>query len=100
MISSSQYWFITGCILFSINSSTPLESENYQNKYTNKLTKRCNEQIKLGANRCIDAFRNAYDDCYKKLPSLVNYLLCWPMKIDYACNIIDVSVFYLISILF
>lgn len=33
------------------------------------------------------AFSNAFTDCMDKMPSFVNHLVCWPMKVDMICNI-------------
>lgn len=69
------------------------DTKYYQKTYLNKLEKRCNEQLIRGAQNCQNAFQDSYTKCYDKLPSIVNYLLCWPMKIDYVCNIAEVGDF-------
>lgn len=37
--------------------------------------------------KCDKSFAEAYDRCYDKLPTVVNTLLCWPMKIDALCSV-------------
>lgn len=65
------------------------DTEYYQRNYLNKLEKRCNEQLIRGEQNCQNSFQDLYKRCYDKLPHVVNYLLCWPMKIDYVCNIAE-----------
>lgn len=63
------------------------KAEIYQNHYKEKLRKRCELQLEKGENRCKKAFEDAYNDCYEKLPAVIDTLLCWPMKITLICNI-------------
>ncbi|XP_065084574.1 protein sneaky [Ochlerotatus camptorhynchus] len=60
--------------------------EQYRKKYVHKLRKRCETQLERGVGRCKQAFQRVYDKCHEKLPILVNYLLCWPLKIDFMCS--------------
>lgn len=32
-------------------------------------------------------FRKAYDTCYEKVSWVAAWLLCWPMKLTFVCNI-------------
>lgn len=74
-----------------INPNDPKihDTEYYQKKYLNKLENRCNEQLIRGEKNCENSFQDLYRKCYEKLPLVVNHLLCWPMKIDYVCNIAE-----------
>ncbi|EAT46485.1 AAEL002356-PA, partial [Aedes aegypti] len=60
--------------------------EQYREHYVKKLKKRCEAQLSKGITRCEQTFQKVYDDCHEKLPILVNYLLCWPMKLDMMCG--------------
>ncbi|XP_053674561.1 protein sneaky [Anopheles nili] len=59
---------------------------DYQQQYVAKLNERCLAQLETGITRCKAAFERTYDECHDSLPPLVNTLLCWPMKIDFACS--------------
>lgn len=61
----------------------------YRMFYVDKLKRRCDLQLQQGQQKCKMSFLNAYDNCYNKLPTLINTLLCWPMKISYVCNLAD-----------
>ncbi|KFB43946.1 AGAP005349-PA-like protein [Anopheles sinensis] len=63
-----------------------LTASEYQQLYTAKLNERCHAQLQNGVDRCKKAFERTYDECHESLPVLVNTLLCWPMKIDFACS--------------
>lgn len=59
----------------------------YQKMYMEKMERRCRTQIDKGADRCRQAFQEVHDNCYDKLPVVLNTLLCWPLKIGFVCNI-------------
>uniref|UniRef100_A0A182YQ08 Dendritic cell-specific transmembrane protein-like domain-containing protein n=1 Tax=Anopheles stephensi TaxID=30069 RepID=A0A182YQ08_ANOST len=61
-------------------------AEDYQQMYVARLNERCLAQLQTGVDRCKAAFERTYDECSESLPPLVNTLLCWPMKIDFACS--------------
>uniref|UniRef100_A0A182WAL4 Dendritic cell-specific transmembrane protein-like domain-containing protein n=1 Tax=Anopheles minimus TaxID=112268 RepID=A0A182WAL4_9DIPT len=66
---------------------SPIQSAaDYQQMYVAKLNERCLAQLETGVDRCKAAFERTYDECSESLPPLVNTLLCWPMKIDFACS--------------
>uniref|UniRef100_A0A182LUT7 Dendritic cell-specific transmembrane protein-like domain-containing protein n=1 Tax=Anopheles culicifacies TaxID=139723 RepID=A0A182LUT7_9DIPT len=68
-------------------AALPIQSAaDYQQMYVAKLNERCLAQLETGVNRCKAAFERTYDECSESLPPLVNTLLCWPMKIDFACS--------------
>lgn len=60
-------------------------------KYRNKLERRCRAQLQKGAGKCRQAFKETMDSCMESLPYIINHLLCWPLRIDFICdiNIID-----------
>ncbi|XP_055371591.1 protein sneaky [Condylostylus longicornis] len=58
----------------------------YQKMYEEKFRRRCEMQFEKGKNKCIEAFAQMYDKCMEMMPIVVNYLLCWPMKIDLMCH--------------
>lgn len=57
--------------------------------YKTKLKKRCEMQLSRGAEKCQESFSNAYNQCMDKMPSVINLMVCWPMKMDVICNIGD-----------
>lgn len=36
-----------------------------------------------------DMFAGAYDKCYDQVSALLAWLLCWPMKLTFVCNIVQ-----------
>ena len=44
-------------------------------------------QLSRGAEKCQKSFSNAFSECMDKIPSLLNYMVCWPMKVDIICDI-------------
>lgn len=62
----------------------------YQQKYTRKLSERCHKIIQKGINTCRKSFATAYTRCIDNLPSIINYLLCWPMKMEFLCKITQI----------
>lgn len=60
-------------------------------KYKNKLERRCRAQLQKGAAKCRQAFKETMDGCMESLPRIINHILCWPLRIDFICdiNIID-----------
>lgn len=57
--------------------------------YKQKLENRCKSFVESNENMCEKAFRKAFDDCQQKVPSIVNQIICLPLKIDFICNVED-----------
>ena len=36
-----------------------------------------------------DMFGNAYDKCYDAVTWIAAWLLCWPMKLTFVCNLVE-----------
>ena len=47
----------------------------------------CSDVISKGAERCRELFSEAYDKCYNTVSVFVAWLLCWPMKLTFICNL-------------
>lgn len=43
-----------------------------------------------GVNKCEASFQKTFDSCMQEAPSIVNYIVCWPLKIDFICGIENV----------
>ena len=41
----------------------------------------------VGCNR--DMFGDAYDKCYETVTWIIGWLLCWPMKLTFVCNLVQ-----------
>ncbi|XP_068987148.1 protein sneaky [Bombus flavifrons] len=65
------------------------DAEIFEAKYKKKIEARCEEQLSRGAGRCRDMFGNAYDKCYEAVSVFVAWLLCWPMKLTFVCNLVQ-----------
>ncbi|XP_076289582.1 protein sneaky [Lasioglossum baleicum] len=61
----------------------------YEAKYKKKIEARCEEQLSRGSDRCREMFSDAYDKCYDKVTIFVAWLLCWPMKLTFVCNLVQ-----------
>ncbi|XP_075170440.1 ubiquitin protein ligase sneaky [Haematobia irritans] len=69
------------------NATNITTSEDVQQKYKDKIRKRCRLQLDVGKARCRKAFANALVKCREKMPYMLKSLLCWPLKIDFICKI-------------
>ncbi|XP_057652645.1 protein sneaky [Diorhabda carinulata] len=66
-----------------------IEAERYEKLYMEKIEVRCENQFTKAANRCRKMFANGYNACYDTVTWLAAWLLCWPMKLDFICNIAE-----------
>ncbi|XP_045462537.1 protein sneaky isoform X2 [Harmonia axyridis] len=64
-----------------------IEAAKYEQKYLEKVELRCNQQFSTAALRCRNMFQSTYDKCYDAVTWAAAWLLCWPMKLDFVCNI-------------
>jgi E3 ubiquitin-protein ligase DCST1 len=69
--------------------SPEADPKYYEDRYRKKLKTRCQQQLAKGLAKCKDTFSDAYDQCYEKLPVVVNTLLCWPVQISSICDFSD-----------
>ncbi|CAK9814408.1 Protein sneaky [Anthophora quadrimaculata] len=65
------------------------DADMYEAKYKKKIEARCEEQLSRGSARCRDMFGDAYNKCYNKVSVFVAWLLCWPMKLTFVCNLVQ-----------
>ncbi|XP_012231524.1 protein sneaky [Linepithema humile] len=65
------------------------EADVYEAKYKKKIEARCEEQLSRGTERCRDMFGDAYDKCYDTVSVFAAWLLCWPMKLTFVCNLVQ-----------
>ncbi|KAG7203236.1 hypothetical protein KM043_010337 [Ampulex compressa] len=79
-------------------SKAKSEADVYEANYKRKIEARCEEQLSRGSERCRqvlrdilsrDMFGDAYDKCYEKVTVFVAWLLCWPMKLTFVCNLVQ-----------
>lgn len=63
--------------------------EEFEIKYKKKMEYRCQDVISKGAGKCREAFSAAYDKCYEAVSVIVAWLLCWPMKLTFICNLAE-----------
>ncbi|XP_059059041.1 protein sneaky-like [Achroia grisella] len=63
------------------------DSEIYLKDYLKKLEYRCENQISRAAAVCSNAFVTVHNMCYESAPPYAAWSLCWPMKLQYICNI-------------
>jgi E3 ubiquitin-protein ligase DCST1 len=60
--------------------------EYFKSLYQKKLVKRCGSVLESGKKRCQSQFNDVYQKCHKETPEVVNYIICWPLKIDFICS--------------
>ncbi|CAH1156015.1 unnamed protein product [Phaedon cochleariae] len=65
------------------------EAQRYEKLYLKKVELRCENQFTKAAERCRDMFKNGYNKCYDTVTFMAAWLLCWPMKLDFICNIAE-----------
>lgn len=63
------------------------EAERFEKMYLKKIEMRCEDQFSKAAKNCRNMFQKAYDKCYDTVTWVAAWLLCWPMKLDFVCNI-------------
>ncbi|GBP35587.1 E3 ubiquitin-protein ligase DCST1 [Eumeta japonica] len=66
------------------------EKDIYEKQYLKKVEYRCEDQLSRGAAICMEKFASAYDSCKKAMPWYASWLLCWPMRLTFVCNIVQV----------
>ncbi|XP_050303167.1 protein sneaky-like isoform X2 [Anthonomus grandis grandis] len=66
-----------------------IEGERYEKKYLKKVETRCMGQFERAAERCRTMFETGYNKCYDTVTWVAGWLLCWPMKLDFVCNIAE-----------
>nr|CAD7443438.1 unnamed protein product [Timema bartmani] len=62
-----------------------------EKQYKKKLEEKCEGVLTRGAEKCRTMFASGYDKCYEKVTWLAAWLLCWPMKLTFVCNILQVT---------
>ncbi|KAF5307692.1 hypothetical protein FQR65_LT06747 [Abscondita terminalis] len=65
------------------------ESERFEKMYMKKIEMRCEDQFTRAAANCRKMFEKGYDNCYDTVTWLAAWLLCWPMKLTFVCNIVQ-----------
>lgn len=63
------------------------EAQRYERQYLKKIEMRCEDELTKAGRHCRGMFAKAYDNCYDTVTWAVAWLLCWPMKLDFVCNI-------------
>ncbi|XP_043271509.1 protein sneaky-like [Venturia canescens] len=69
--------------------SATAESQIYEAKYRAKVETRCEEQLSRGSEKCRTMFAGAHEKCANAVTFFVSWLLCWPMKLTFVCNIVQ-----------
>lgn len=66
-----------------------IEAERYEKNYIKKVEMRCQDQFSKASMKCREMFEKAYDRCYEAVTWAAAWLICWPMKLDFVCNIAE-----------
>ncbi|XP_073996960.1 ubiquitin protein ligase sneaky isoform X2 [Rhodnius prolixus] len=62
--------------------------EAYEKKYFKKLEYRCDNVISAAGTNCRKMFEKAHDNCYNNVPWGTAWILCWPMKLTFICDVV------------
>ncbi|XP_066246800.1 protein sneaky [Euwallacea similis] len=75
----------------SVDNETAIHAEAavYEKQYLKKIEQRCLGQLANATSNCQKMFQNGYDKCYDTVTWIAGWLLCWPMKMNFVCNIAD-----------
>lgn len=66
-----------------------IEAERFEKNYMKKVEMRCQDQFSKAAAKCRKMFSKGYDVCYDTVTWAAAWLLCWPMKLNFVCNIAE-----------
>ncbi|KAK5645220.1 hypothetical protein RI129_006520 [Pyrocoelia pectoralis] len=66
------------------------EAERFEKMYLKKIEMRCEDQFSRATKNCRQMFEKGYDTCYDTVTWIAAWLLCWPMKLTFVCNIVQV----------
>ncbi|CAG9772832.1 unnamed protein product [Ceutorhynchus assimilis] len=65
------------------------ESREYEKMYLKKVEMRCMDQFTKASIKCRAMFQKGYDTCYETVSWIAAWILCWPMKLDFVCNVAE-----------
>lgn len=61
--------------------------DKIEKKLLKRIEKECVNTIKSSAQNCKQIFADHFDQCEEKLSNLVSWIMCWPMRVDYVCDL-------------
>ncbi|ENN75308.1 hypothetical protein YQE_08085, partial [Dendroctonus ponderosae] len=70
-------------------NATNKEAAVYEKQYLKKVETRCMNQFIKASIKCRNMFSSGYDKCYETVTWIAAWILCWPMKLDFVCNIAE-----------
>ena len=53
---------------------------------------RCKEMLRKTSKKCNKSFASVYNKCRDVVGVLFTWLLCWPMKLTFICNIVNINI--------
>ncbi|XP_057691276.1 E3 ubiquitin-protein ligase DCST1 [Corythoichthys intestinalis] len=73
------------------NDKSQAKNTSTQEQFTLGTLSRCEGVVKHGIQSCTDWFENKYKECLNAINvPYIMHALCWPMKFDFLCNIMQV----------
>ncbi|XP_065156113.1 protein sneaky-like [Atheta coriaria] len=66
-----------------------VEANKFEKNYLKKIEARCQDQFSKAAAKCRKVFGKGYDICYETVSWVAAWILCWPMKLTFICNIVE-----------
>ncbi|CAG9862437.1 unnamed protein product [Phyllotreta striolata] len=66
-----------------------VEAVRFEKMYMKKIEQRCENQFVKASLKCREMFKKGYDTCYDTVTWVAGWILCWPMKLDFICNIAE-----------
>jgi DC-STAMP-like protein len=63
------------------------DGEKIEKKLLKRIEKECVSTIKRSAQNCKQIFADHFEQCEEKLSHWVSWIMCWPMRVDYVCDL-------------
>lgn len=63
------------------------EGDKLEKKLLKRIEKECVNTIKRSSQNCKQIFADHFEQCEQKLSPWVSWIMCWPMRVDYVCDL-------------
>ncbi|PSN40459.1 hypothetical protein C0J52_24392 [Blattella germanica] len=70
-------------------NTTEKEDSRFEKRYLRKMAERCEDILSRSVGKCRKMFQETYEKCTHKVSWMASWILCWPMKLTFVCNIVE-----------